>query len=236
MSISALSARDRHLLLQLGDRLKRIRQEQGLSGVDLAARAGISRTTLRAVEAGDPSSSAGAYLRVISSLSLGGDLACLASGARRSKPAASSTRRSERVLPPRAPAAIAVQTSCHRVQDFQSLVLHEAAVAAIRREPQRLQQAKDTLQRWLNEKPGSRSVELWREWQDILAVRSWRRALGRTQRARQLRQASPLVTVLAREERLAVLAAVNELRRGVQEGGPAQAERDAGRRKCSSTK
>ena len=44
---------ERHLLLQLGDRLKRLRKAQGLGTVAMAQRAGISRTTLSAVEAGD---------------------------------------------------------------------------------------------------------------------------------------------------------------------------------------
>lgn len=236
MPTSALSVVDRQLLLQLGDRLKRARQELGLSGVDLAARAGVSRGTLRAVEAGDPGPSVGTYVRVLSSLGLSADLACLASEARRSRSTAAATTQSKRALPPRVEVLISVESSCHQVQDLQSLVLHEAAVAAIRREPQRLQQAKYTLQRWLDAKPGSRSAELWREWQEILAVRKWRLALGRTQRAQQLRQASPLVTVLTPKERLAVLAAVNDLRRGAQEGVPARTEMAGGRRKCFETK
>lgn len=155
----------------------------------------------------------------MASLGLSGDLACLASDARSLTPAVSAKTQPTRVLPPRARTAISVETSFHKVQDLQSLVLHEAAVAAIRREPQRLQRAKDTLQRWLDAKPGSRSAELWREWRDILAERSWRRVLGITQRAQQLRQASPLVTVLTPEERLALLVAVKELRRSVEVRG-----------------
>jgi DNA-binding XRE family transcriptional regulator len=45
---------ERQLLLQLGDRLKRLRQSQGLGTVEMARRAGISRTTLGSVESGDP--------------------------------------------------------------------------------------------------------------------------------------------------------------------------------------
>lgn len=86
MPSSALSVKDRLLLLQLGDRLKRLRQDLGLSGVDLAARACISRTTLSAIEAGDPGSFLGTYVRVMSSLGLSGDLAWLVSDARRLGP------------------------------------------------------------------------------------------------------------------------------------------------------
>ena len=37
---------ERQLLLQLGDRLKRMRQDQGLGTVEMAQRVGISRPTL----------------------------------------------------------------------------------------------------------------------------------------------------------------------------------------------
>ena len=69
---------ERQLLLQLGDRLKRLRKAQRLGTVDLAARAGIARNTLRAVESGDPGPSIGTYLRVMSILGACGDLALLA--------------------------------------------------------------------------------------------------------------------------------------------------------------
>jgi DNA-binding XRE family transcriptional regulator len=44
----------------------------------MARRVGISRTTLAAVEAGDPAPSIGTYLRVMAVLGIGGDLALLA--------------------------------------------------------------------------------------------------------------------------------------------------------------
>src|SRR2546427_9467013 len=58
----------RQLLLQFGDRLKRLRKEQGLGTVEMASRVGISRSTLAAVESGDPGPSMGTYLRVMSEL------------------------------------------------------------------------------------------------------------------------------------------------------------------------
>ena len=59
---------ERQLLLQLGDRLKRLRKAQGLGTVEMAKRAGISRTTLSSVESGDPGPAIGTYLRVMSVL------------------------------------------------------------------------------------------------------------------------------------------------------------------------
>lgn len=43
-----------HLLLQLGNKLRRLRESYGLSTVEMARRVGISRGTLRAVEAEIP--------------------------------------------------------------------------------------------------------------------------------------------------------------------------------------
>jgi DNA-binding XRE family transcriptional regulator len=40
--------------------------------MEMAARAGISRNTLRAVEAGDPATGIGTYLRIMSILGVGG--------------------------------------------------------------------------------------------------------------------------------------------------------------------
>jgi hypothetical protein len=76
------------------------------------------------------------------------------------------------------------------------------------------------LGRWLQSGP-SRSSSLWKEWQTILAQGQWRKALGRTRRAQELRQASPLTTVLPEPVRQDILAQVNELRKGVVLGdGP----------------
>ena len=71
---------ERQLLLQLGERLQRLRKAQALSAVLMAQRVGISRTTLAAVEAGDPGPSIGTYLRVMSELGVAGDLEDLQAG------------------------------------------------------------------------------------------------------------------------------------------------------------
>ena len=68
----------RQLLLQLGDRLRRLRKARKLTTVEMAERAGISRMTLASVEAGDPGPSMGTYLRVMGVLGCAADLAFLA--------------------------------------------------------------------------------------------------------------------------------------------------------------
>ena len=67
-SPDASAVLQRQLLLQLGDRLRRLRKAQRLGTVEMARRVGISRTTLAAVEAGDPAPSIGTYLRVMAVL------------------------------------------------------------------------------------------------------------------------------------------------------------------------
>ena len=84
-------------------------------------------------------------------------------------------------------------------------------------DPAQVQQAKDTLQRWLAT-GDVRSAALWREWEDILKAGAWRKVLAHTRRAQQLRQASPLVTTLSAETRQAILQQVGELKKGIAIG------------------
>ena len=85
-----------HLLIQLGARLRELRKSEGLSTVEMANLVGVSRATLRAVEAGDPTPSMGTYLRVMSALGIVGDLALLADDVMR--PATSNTAAAEACL------------------------------------------------------------------------------------------------------------------------------------------
>jgi len=143
------SVLDFHLLLQLGDRLRRIRESQGLSTVEMASRVGISRTTLRAVEAGDPTPSIGTYLKVVSALGIVGDFALLVDDAWRvvtSNTAAAGAKSDA----PLARIFVSLDNTRHRIQDLQSLALHEEAVRCVRAEPALLHQAQAVLQKWLD--------------------------------------------------------------------------------------
>lgn len=210
------SVLERQLLLQLGDRLKGLRRAQGLGTVEMAERVGVSRPTLRAVEAGDPGASMGTYLRVMSVLGVAGDLALLSGDLLHAPPPESAGARSRRPRP-NVQVTVTASEAGHQAQDLQSLALHEQAVRLVRARPELLEQAQDTLQRWLAA-GDSRSSGLWREWQDILLHRSWRKVLGRTRRAQELRQASPLVTLLPDDVRRDVLAQVRALKKGVRLG------------------
>ncbi|GAB4061250.1 helix-turn-helix transcriptional regulator [Uliginosibacterium sediminicola] len=208
---------ERQLLLQLGDRLKRLRQTQGLGTVEMAARAGIARNTLRSVEAGDPTPAIGTYLRVMSVLGISGELALLAGDSLQPPPADSAAARSWRTAPV-VQVRVASDNTRHRLQDLQSLALHEEAVRRAKADPVLVQQAQETTRRWLSE-GDLRSASLWRSWLDILDARAWRKVLGRTRHAQQLRQTSPLVTILPEEVRARILQQVTELKAGIEIGG-----------------
>lgn len=196
---------ERQLLLQLGDRLKQARRARGLSSAALAKQVGISRTTLSAVEAGEPAPTMGTYLRVLSCLGLAGDLALVGSNAVR------ETRDGTRY----APVFVSTGSNRHAAQDLQSMMLHREAVALIRKNPEELiAKAFKTLERW-QARGHSASQPLWDEWKVILHRKDWKKVLLKTRRAQELRQASPIATLLPEETRLRILNEVRELKAGV---------------------
>ncbi|MGP1629794.1 MAG: helix-turn-helix transcriptional regulator, partial [Giesbergeria sp.] len=58
-------------------------------------------------------------------------------------------------------------------------------------------------------------ASLWLEWQSILEKGKWRKVLGRTRHALELRQASPLTPVLPAAVRERILSEVSSLKQGV---------------------
>lgn len=216
---------ERQLLLQLGERLRRLRKSQGLGTVEAAARAGMTRNTLRAIETGDPAPTMGSYLRVMSVLGVSADLALLAGDTLQFAPADSAAARSVRPAPI-VQVRVSADTARHQLQDLQSLALHDEAVRLAKAHPELVAQAQETVQRWLL-KADARSAPLWREWADILKAKSWRKVLGKTRHAQQLRQTSPLVTILPQQARQRVLAQVSALKQGIELGGVPEAPMDA---------
>ena len=69
---------ERRLLAELGERLRLARRRRKLSSAVVAQRAGISRSTLYKVEAGDPGTTLGSCLRVLAVLGLENDIQGLA--------------------------------------------------------------------------------------------------------------------------------------------------------------
>ncbi len=67
----------KRLLNGLGENIKLARLRRGFSAQLVADRAGMSRTTLAAIERGEPGVTLGAYANVLHSLGLHGDLALI---------------------------------------------------------------------------------------------------------------------------------------------------------------
>lgn len=217
-----LSILDQQLLHQLGDRLQRRRKERGLGTVELAEMAGVSRPTLRAVETGDPNTSIGVYLRVMSALGLSGELAMLASDAMTPSAANTAAARSRRSRP-QVTVTVLADRSSSELHDLQSLALHRVAYALMKNDPTLYQRALETLRNWLQREPLSRSAPLWRQWEAMLTKKTLSSALGRSARAQQLRQASPLPSLLPEDVRKSLLGEVRQLKQGVTVGGHVRA-------------
>jgi transcriptional regulator with XRE-family HTH domain len=209
-----LSILDQQLLHQLGDRLRHQRKARALGTVAMAKLAGISRPTLRAVETGDPNTSIGVYLRVMSALGLSGELALLASNAltpSASNTAAARSRRAQPVVS----ITVSADPSSSDLHDLQSLALHRAAFELMKKDEELRMRALATVRSWQQNNPNSRTAPLWREWERMLTNKTLSRALGSSARAQQLRQASPLPTILPADLRRSLLAEIGQLKRGV---------------------
>lgn len=200
--LDVVSVDDELLLRAFGQRLRQCRRDQRLGTVDLAARAGISRNTLRCVERGDAGTAIGTYLRVMSVLGLQATLSFKSVSADGDDPACYDAQAQP----------VVEKRSAHFMQDVQSLALHREAVRRARSNPALIAQAQEVLARWLAAGP-STTTSLWLEWKHILDARAWRKVSATTGRGQQLRQASPLLTALEPEVRQAILDRVAELKR-----------------------
>ncbi|HET9112243.1 MAG TPA: hypothetical protein VFN66_00075 [Burkholderiales bacterium] len=92
----------------------------------------------------------------------------------------------------------------HREQDYQSLMLHTAAVDLMRQDAQLIERAQAILDRWL-QAAVVHSAPLLKEWQRILLERDWALALSNSERGNQLRQASPVSCILPNKLRLEII-------------------------------
>lgn len=189
---------ERQLLPQMGERIKLVRKQARISMVDLAKACGISRTTLYGIEAGDPSATMGTYLRVASALGQSIELTALGTGA-------------AQPLDERPQSSTPVSRH-HELQDLQSLVMHEEAVQLLKKNPELVSRAFSTLERW-SSTIDPRTRPLLDRWKHILETRNWKLALSNTERAKQLRQASPLATLLPQDTRLRIIAEIRDIKR-----------------------
>ena len=205
-------ALERVLLQHFGSRLSLFRAHQGATAKDLAERAGVSRTTLRAIEAGDPRCSVTGYVRVASALGMPKKFELLGGVAEVADLGGHGAKYG--FIKPLTTMLVSVEQARHRIQDIQSLALHDAALSVIRSDQGKVQQARDVLDQWLLTGSLHSSV-LWLEWQNLLIHRQWRQVLDLTARGQQLRQASPLTSLLPAAIRQEVLSQIRELKTGV---------------------
>lgn len=94
----------------------------------------------------------------------------------------------------------------HRTSDWQSLRLNQAAIAALKQHPERLQAVLATLDHWDAVAPQA-SRPLRDEWRKIVLGGLWERALAPDDRGQQLLQSSPLGRALPASRRLEIIRA-----------------------------
>jgi hypothetical protein len=98
--------------------------------------------------------------------------------------------------------------------------MHVEAVRLLKQNPRLVERAIATLNRW-QETADPRSHELLDEWRRILDQREWHLAVAPDERGNQLRQASPLATLLPDEKRLGIIRRVKSLKQGAYATAPA---------------
>ncbi len=155
----------------------------------------------------------GNYLRVMAALGVASDLALVAGDLLRAPPADSAAGRSHRPKP-QVSIIVSADNKRHQAQDLQSLVLHELAVDLVKKDPERIKEAQQVLERWMAT-AGPHSRPLFDKWMAILRNRQWSKVLGRNRNAQELRQSSPLTVLLPKGTREQALESVSRLKAGL---------------------
>ncbi|MBE0549100.1 MAG: hypothetical protein IH627_15915 [Rubrivivax sp.] len=94
----------------------------------------------------------------------------------------------------------------HRISDRQSLRLNQAAIDALKQQPERLQDVLATLDHRDAVAPMA-SKPLRDQWREIVLGGLWERALALDDSGQQLRQSSPLGRALPARRRLEIIRA-----------------------------
>ena len=155
----------------------------------------------------------GTYLRVMGVLGVTANLAFLAGDMGYPAQPGTAAARSHRPAP-QVQIMISADSKRHQAQDLLSLVLHEKAVERVRANPELIEEAKETVNRWMKS-GNTHSHTLYAEWLKILKAKKWSKVLGRSRHAQELRQASPLPTLLSKEDRESILSHVSTLKKGI---------------------
>lgn len=104
-----------------------------------------------------------------------------------------------------------MKNDLHAAQDRQSLMLHTEAVRLLRADPELAKRALATLERW-DASASTRSRPLRERWCRIISEQDWALALEQSEQGNQLRQASPLATLLPPAVRKGILQAARQER------------------------
>lgn len=99
----------------------------------------------------------------------------------------------------------------HGPQDYQSLLMHIEAVRLIGLNDSLAEEALATLARWsLTVTPRTRPLQS--AWVEIITKRNWTKALEESEYGNQIRQASPIATLLPDQTRFAIIRQVRALK------------------------
>ena len=99
----------------------------------------------------------------------------------------------------------------HGPQDYQSLLMHFEAVRLVRLDDSLAEKALATLTRW-DLTVTERSKPVRDAWIEIISRRDWAKALEESEYGNQIRQASPMATLLPNETRFAIIRQVRALK------------------------
>lgn len=99
----------------------------------------------------------------------------------------------------------------HIPQDYQSLLMHQEAVRMIQSNPALADRLLATLARW-DTHASARSKPLRERWVRIIQERDWALAIEESERGNQLRQASPMATLLPTSVRLGIIRHIRKLK------------------------
>ena len=99
----------------------------------------------------------------------------------------------------------------HGAQDYQSLLMHQEAVRMLKADPSLAERLLKTLARW-DTHASVRSKPLRDRWVDIIKTGDWALATDESELGNQLRQASPMATVLPNEVRYGIIRHVRKLK------------------------
>ena len=97
------------------------------------------------------------------------------------------------------------------LSDYQSLLMHQAAVRMVEANPLLVDRLLEILAAW-DERVSVRSQPLRAQWVDIIRNQNWTLAVEESEQGQQLRQASPMACLLPTPTRYEIIRKVRALK------------------------